>query len=85
MTFGDVLQWCKENRACVRGIYRNKDVSLSYKDSELPPVLPQIGDVFHWDVKMEDFKHYVSGSDFERIVTGRLTIDDFKSTLRGRE
>jgi hypothetical protein len=27
--------------------------------------------------------HYVSGSDFERIVTGKLTIEGFKSTLRG--
>jgi hypothetical protein len=29
--------------------------------------------------------HYVSSSDFERIVTGKLTIEGFKSTLRGQE
>ena len=82
MTFADVLQWCKANRADVRGIYRNKDISISHRDTELPRILPGIGDVFHWDIKMAEFKHYVSGSDFERIVTGKLTIEGFKSTLR---
>jgi hypothetical protein len=34
---------------------------------------------------MPELNHYVSSSDFERIVTGKLTIDGFKSTLRGTE
>jgi hypothetical protein len=85
MTFAEVLDWCRKNRADVRGIYRNKDIPISHKDSELPRALPAIGEIFHWDVKMADLNHYVSGSDFERIVTGKLTIEGFKSTLRGRE
>ena len=47
--------------------------------------LPAIGEIFHWDIDMPELKHYVSGSDFERMVTGKLTIDGFKNTLRGRE
>lgn len=85
MTFADVLVWCKKNRADVRGIYRNKDISISHKDGKLPPALPGIGEIFHWDVKMADLSHYVSGSDFKRLVTGKLTVEAFKSTLRGRE
>jgi hypothetical protein len=85
MTFADVLDWCRKNHAAVRGVYRGKDVSISYKDTALPSVLPPIGDIFHWDLEMADLNHYVSGSDFERIVTGKLTIDGFKSTLRVRE
>jgi hypothetical protein len=85
MTFVDVLDWCKKNHADVRGVYRGKDISISYKDSALPSVLPSIGEIFHWDLEMADLNHYVSGSDFERIVTGKLTIDSFKSTLRVRE
>jgi hypothetical protein len=50
---------------------------------ELPAALPPIGAIFHWDLKMQELDHYVSSSDFERIVTGKLTIDGFKSTLRG--
>jgi hypothetical protein len=85
MTFADVLDWCRKNHADVRGIYRGKDISISHKDKELPGSLPTIGEIFHWDVEVGDLDHYVSGSDFERIVTGKLTIDGFKSTLRGRD
>ena len=85
MTFADVLDWCRKNRADVRGIYRNKEVSISHADAELPAGLPPIGAIFHWDLKMPELDHYVSGSDFERIVTGKLTIEAFKSTLRGSE
>ena len=85
MTFADVLSWCQKNHAEVRGVYRGKDISISQKDKVLPATLPAIGEIFHWDVQVADLDHYVSSSDFERIVTGRLTIDGFKSTLRGRE
>ena len=83
MTFADVLEWCRKNRADVRGVYRGKDISLSHQDSALPASLPALSEIFHWDVEMPELNHYVSSSDFERIVTGRLTIDEFKSTLRG--
>jgi hypothetical protein len=36
-------------------------------------------------VEIGDWNHYVSGSDFERMVTGKLTLDGFKSTLRREE
>ena len=85
MTFADVLEWCKKNQAEVRGVYRNKDISISHEDKELPAVLPPISAIFHWDVEMPELNHYVSSSDFERIVSGKLTIEGFKSTLRGSE
>ena len=85
MTFADVLSWCRKNRAEVRGIYRGKDISISHQDKELPATLPAIGAIFHWDVQVADLDHYVSSSDFERIVTGKLTVEQFKSTLRRGE
>ena len=85
MTFAEVLDWCRKNHADVRGVYRGKDISISHEDTEIPNVLPAIGEIFHWDLEMPELKHYVSGSDFQRMVTGKLTIDGFKSTLRGRE
>jgi len=85
MTFADVLDWCRKNHAEVRGVYRGKDISISHKDKELPASLPAIAEIFHWDVEMPELNHYVSSSDFERIVTGKLTIAGFKSTLRGNE
>jgi len=85
MTFADVLDWCQRNHAEVRGVYRGKDISISHEDEKLPATLPSIGEIFHWDVQVADLDHYVSGSDFERIVTGKLTVEQFKSTLRGRD
>ena len=85
MTFADVLSWCWKNHAEVRGIYRGKDISISHKDKDLPGMLPAIGEIFHWEVQVADLDHYVSSSDFERIVMGKLTLEQFKSTLRGRE
>jgi hypothetical protein len=79
MTFADVLDWCQKNRADVRGVYRGKDVSISHADAKLPGVLPAIEEIFHWEIAMSDFSHYVSGSDFERIVTGKLTIEGLKA------
>ena len=85
MTFADVLSWCRNNRAEVRGVYRGKEITISHKDKTLPATLPGVGEIFHWDVQMAELDHYVSASDFERIVTGKLTVDQFKSTLRARE
>ncbi len=85
MTFADVLDWCRKNHADVRGVYRGKDISISHIDNDLPKALPSIGEIFHWDLEIGDWNHYVSGSDFERIVTGKLSIDGFKSTLRREE
>ena len=85
MTFDDVLKWCKNERADVRGVYRGKDVSIAHKDTRLPAALPSIAEVFHWDVEIGDWNHYVSGSDMELLVTGKMTLDQFKSTLRRGE
>lgn len=85
MTFAEVLDWCKKNHAEVRGVYRNRDISISHKDAKLPDALPPMSAIFHWDLKMPELNHYVSSSDFERIVTGKLSIEGFKSTLRGSD
>lgn len=85
MTFAEVLSWCKKQRAEVRGVYRGKDVAISHKDSELPKNLPDMAAIFHWDVEIGDWDHYVSGSDMELMVAGKMTLDEFKSTLRRGE
>jgi hypothetical protein len=83
MTFEQVLAWCRANGADVRGVYRGKDISISHSDERLPGSLPSLSEIFHWDLKVGDLHHAVSASDLERMVTGKLTIEGFKSTLRG--
>ena len=83
MTFEEVLAWCRAHGADVRGVYRGNDVSISHSDDRLPGSLPALGEIFHWDLKVGDLHHAVSASDLERMVSGKLTIEAFKGTLRG--
>ena len=85
MTFEQVLAWCRANAADVRGVYRGKDISLSHTDERLPESLPAIGEIFHWDLKVNDLHHPASASDLERMIAGELTLEGFKSTIRVRE
>jgi len=85
MTFAEVLEWCKKHHADVRGISRGRDIAISHHDNALPAQLPSVDEIIHWDVEVGDWSHYTSGSDMERMVTGKMTIDEFKSTLRRGE
>ena len=83
MTFEQVLAWCRINGADVRGVYRGKDISISHADERLPGALPALGEIFLLDLNVGNLHHPVSASDMERMVNGKLTIEAFKSTLRG--
>ena len=85
MTFDEVLAWCRANKADVRGVYRGNEISVSHRDQRLPDALPALGAIFHWDLKLDDLRHPVSASDLERLVSGKMTLEGLKSTIRGRE
>jgi hypothetical protein len=85
MTFEAVLAWCRANKADVRGVYRGNEISVSHMDQRLPDALPALGGIFHWDLKLGDLRHPVSASDMERLVSGKMTLEGLKSTIRGRE
>ena len=67
------------------GVYRGNDISVSHTDQRLPDDLPALGEIFHWDLKLGDLRHPVSASDMERLVSGKMTLEGLKSTIRGRE
>jgi hypothetical protein len=85
MTFAEVLAWCRANAADVRGFYRGNTVPISHNDEKLPASLPSLDTIFHWDLRLGSLRHPVSASDLERLVSGKMTIEDLKSTIRGRE
>jgi hypothetical protein len=84
MTFAEVFHWCKIHQADVRGIGRGMEIPISHKDQQLPANLPPMSAIMHWDLEIVDWSHYTSGSDMELMVAGKMTVDDFKSTLRGQ-
>lgn len=81
MTFEQVLQWCRDNGADARGIYRARDFWIRRSD-RLPDNLPAIGALFHWDVRLNETQLAVSPSDMERMVKGKMTLEQFKATHR---
>jgi hypothetical protein len=85
MTFQQVLTWCRANQADVRGFYRGNIVPISHSDEQLPTSLPSLEAIFHWDLRLGSLRHPVSASDLERLVTGKMTIEELKGTIRGRE
>jgi hypothetical protein len=82
MTFEQVLQWCRDNGADARGIYRARDFLIRRSDDRLPDNLPAIGALFHWDVQLSEIQLVVSPSDMERLVNGKMTLEQFKATHR---
>ena len=85
MTFAEVFAWCKKNHADARAIGRAMAIPISHKDNQLPSTLPPMSTVMHWDLTIGEWSHYTSGSDMERIVTGKMTLEQFKSTLQRAE
>jgi hypothetical protein len=82
MTFEQVLKWCRENGADARGIYRARDFFIRRSDDRLPDNLPAIGVLFHWDVQLNETRLAVSPSDMERLVSGKMSLEEFKATHR---
>jgi hypothetical protein len=82
MTFEQVMQWCRDNGADARGIYRARDFWIRRSDDRLPDNLPPMGALFHWDVQLSETELAVSPSDMERLVNGKMTLEEFKATHR---
>ena len=81
----EVLSWCRNHGVDLRGFSRGKETVISHTDERLPSDLPPLDEIFHWDFKVGDLRHPVSASDLERLVSGKMTIEGLKSTIRGRE
>jgi hypothetical protein len=82
MTFDQVLTWCRSNGADARGIYRARDFFIRRADDRLPDNLPAIGALFHWDVQIGESRLAISPSDMERLISGRMSLDQFKAVHR---
>jgi hypothetical protein len=82
MSFTEILLWCRANNASVRGVYRGKTVSIAHTDDRLPGNLPALDEIFHWDVKVGELRYIASASDLKRLISGKVTMEEFKGTAR---
>jgi len=79
MNVADIHSWCRTNGATVRGINRGNEFVISGRDETLPPDLPPLDQVFHWDLALDDSHYPVSPSDMERLVSGKMTVDFYRT------
>jgi len=82
MTINDVQQWCREHTVDARAILRGADFSVRHDAPEGAAPPPPIQQVFHWELIVEGRKCPTSSSDMERLVTGKMALDDFVRRLR---
>lgn len=82
MTFKEVHAWCRANRAEARGIHRGKEFFIRPSEEPLPANVPLLDEVFHWDLQVGDQHYPTSPSDMKRLVTGKMSLEEFKGTRR---
>ena len=77
MTIDEVQRWCRDNGVDARMILRGKDFVLRH-DAEGPQVpCPPIDEIYYWELFIEGKSYPSSPSDTERLVKGRMKLDDF--------
>ena len=80
MTLQDIHKWCRAKQVDARGIVRGGEFFIRHSDEQLPPALPGMDQIFHWDLRVGDKRYPTSTSDMERLVTGKMTLEAFAGT-----
>jgi hypothetical protein len=86
MTIDDVHAWCRAHRATARGFVRGREFTAG---GDKTPA-ESLTDVLHWELALDGVKYPTSTSDMERLVKGKITVEQFvqimsRSVRRGGE
>ncbi len=82
MTIDEVQKWCRDNSVNARMILRGKDCMIRH-DAEISQVsCPPLGEIFYWELFIRGKGYPSSPSDTERLVTGKLTVEEFLAEVR---
>lgn len=85
MTVEQAHQWCRAQKVGARGIVRGGEFFLGHRAEALPVPCPPLQDVLHWELTIGEKRYPTSTSDMERLVTGRLALEDFVRLTGARE
>ena len=77
MNITEVQQWCRDNGVDARMILRGKDFVIRHDTERLQDSCPPLEDIFYWELFIEGKGYPSSPSDTERLVDGRLTLEEF--------
>ena len=77
MTIDDVHAWCRAHRATARGLVRGREFTVG---GERAPT-ESLKDVLHWELALDGVKYPTSTSDMERLVQGKITVEQFVQVM----
>ena len=78
MTMNDVQAWCRTNKIDARGFVRGAEFTLGAGDSA---TRHSLDDVLHWEVTVNGEKYPCSPSDMERLVAGKMSLENFVQAM----
>ena len=82
MNIEDVQQWCQANSVDAKMIIRGGDFAIRHDDQSSPSGSPPMDQLLHWELVIEGSRCPTSPSDMERLVTGRMELEEFVRRLR---
>ncbi|MGH7830125.1 MAG: hypothetical protein ACREP8_08090 [Candidatus Binatia bacterium] len=85
MKIEEVEKWCRDHRVVARGVVRGAEFTISQDGTGNSTVHSPVQDIFHWELHIAGSRYPCSPSDMERLVTGKMTVDDFVKIMGPRE
>ncbi len=82
MTTDEVQKWCQDNSVDARMILRGKDYLISHDAQGSHASCPPLEKIFYWELFIRGKGYPSSPSDTERLVTGKMTMEQFLAEVR---
>jgi len=84
MTIKEVQEWCRANKVDAHGFIRGGEFFLRQNGESSSGSQPAMKDVLHWEVTVGSETCPSSTSDMERLVTGKIGLEDFVRIMTRR-
>jgi len=85
MNMDDVQRLCRDRQVVARGIVRGAEFTIGHDGTESSAFDHRVQDIFHWEVHIAGNRYPCSPSDMERLVTGKMTLEEFVKVMGPRE
>ena len=77
MTIDEVQKWCRDKSVDARMILRGKDFLIHHDTQGSQASCPPMEEIYYWELFIRGKGYPSSPSDTERLVTGKMTVEDF--------
>jgi hypothetical protein len=82
MTVKDIQAWCRANKVDAHGYVRGGEFFIRHSDGN--SASQPAGEILHWELTVGGETCPCSTSDMERLVAGKIALDDFVKMMTRR-